>query len=78
MIKKRSSEILADKNRKILLGKGQIGNVFHGVSNFFKTGWNSETGGKCIIASWGMDAPAHWNEKRSLAIADLISYSTCM
>src|SRR6218665_2894228 len=47
MTKKRSSEILADENGKFSR-KSQ---------NFSKIGGKSETGGKCIMASGGMDAP---------------------
>jgi len=43
---KRSSEILADKNRKIS-GKGKIWEIFHGLRKFFgKRGVKSETGEK--------------------------------
>jgi len=35
MTKKRSSEIWSDENQKFFPGKGKIGKVFHGMSNFF-------------------------------------------
>src|SRR6218665_1954826 len=54
---KRSSETLADENRKFFLGKGEIGEIFHGVRIFFGNKGNPKQRGKCIIASGGMDAP---------------------
>jgi len=40
------------------LGKGKICKTVHvSLRNFSETGEKSETGGKCIIASEGMDPP---------------------
>ena len=60
-LKKGSSEILADGNRipGNFLGKGQIGKIYHRVRIFLENRWgNLKQGGKCIIASGGMDALA--------------------
>ena len=47
---------MADENRTFL-GKGQIGKLFHGfLKSFRETEGKSETRGKYIIASEGMDA----------------------
>jgi len=54
----RLSEILADENRKILSEKVKLGRFSMKSKFFFGNRGKSETGGKCIIASEGMDAPA--------------------
>jgi len=36
MTKKGLSEILANENRKMFVGKGQIGEIFRGVRTFFR------------------------------------------
>jgi len=54
MTKKRSSEILADENQNF----SAKGRIFHRVKKNFKNRGKSETGGKCIMVSGGMDAPA--------------------
>src|SRR6218665_1970217 len=54
MTKKRSSEILADEKSRNFSGKGKI---FDRVRKFFENRGNLKQGGKCIVASGGMDAP---------------------
>jgi len=53
--KKRSSEILADENRKIWENFPRSLKFF-----FWGERGKSETGWKCIIASEGLDAPGLW------------------
>jgi len=43
-----------------VLGKGKILTIFHRVWEFFENRGKSETGGKYIMASEGMDA-SDWN-----------------
>jgi len=57
MTKKKSSEILADENRKIFREKVKFGKFSTESENFSEIGKKSETEGKCIMASGGMDAP---------------------
>jgi len=45
MTKKKLSEILADENRSIFLGKGEIGEIFHRVRKILSGIGESETGG---------------------------------
>src|SRR6218665_1220443 len=46
------------------VGKGKISQTFHRVKNIFENKRKeSETGGKCIMASGGMDAPG--NDKKN-------------
>ena len=56
MTKKRSSEISADENQEIFREKVKFKNFSSKFENFSKMG-ESETGGKCIMVSEGMDAP---------------------
>ena len=58
---KRSSEIFADENREIFQEKVKFGKFSTDGEHFSETGGKSETEGKCIIASGGMDAPAMTN-----------------
>ena len=53
MTKKTPSEILADENRKILLGKGQFGKIFFECEHFSKIGGKSETGGNASLPQGG-------------------------
>jgi len=57
MTKKRSSEILADEKRKILLGKYQTRKIFHGVLNIFGNRGRNLKQGKMHHCLRGMDAP---------------------
>ena len=50
--KKRSSEILADENQE----KVKLRKFSSESENCSKIGGKSETGGKCIMVSGGMDA----------------------
>jgi len=58
MAKKKSSAILADENRNFFLKRGNREKFGRSQRNFSETGGNLKQGGKCIIASGGMDAPA--------------------
>src|SRR6218665_3554724 len=58
MTKKRSSEILADENGKFFREKVKCYKFSKESKKNSKTGGKSETGGKCIMVSGGMDAPA--------------------
>src|SRR6218665_1045873 len=69
MTKKRSSEILADENRKNFREKVTFGKFSMESENFSEMGRKSETGGENALR--GMDAPAqdqdpHLNFSRSL------------
>ena len=55
--KKGSSEILADENGKHFREKVKFEKLSTESENFSKIGGKSETGGKCIMVSEGMDAP---------------------
>src|SRR6218665_219781 len=55
---KRSSEILADENQEIFPEKVTFIKFSSEPENFSKIGGKSETGGKCIMVSGGIDAPA--------------------
>jgi len=53
---KRSSEIFADENWKIFVGKGQIGEIFRGVWKFFsEIGGKCETEGNALLPESGVD-----------------------
>ena len=56
MTKKRSSEISADENQEICLEKVKFLEFSSEFEHFSKIGGKSETGGKCIMVSGGMDA----------------------
>ena len=56
MTKKRSSEILAE-NRKSFGKRSNWGNFPQSPKHFSEIGGKSDTGGKCVIASEGMDSP---------------------
>jgi len=56
--KKKSSEVLADENQEISQEKVKFLEFFSESENFSKIGGKSEIGGKCIMVSGGMDAPA--------------------
>jgi len=47
---------LADESQEIF--KGKIVEIFQKVRKFFRNRGKSETGGKCIMVSGGIDAPA--------------------
>jgi len=57
MTKKRSSEILADENREILLEKVKLGNFSTESEMFFGNRGKIWNRGKCIIASEGDGRP---------------------
>ena len=63
---KKSSEILVDENRKLILEKVTFWKFPTESEIFLKIGGKSETGGKCIMASGGMDAPAGINKSSPL------------
>src|SRR6218665_3377410 len=54
--KKRSSEILADENGKFFREKGKFQKFSRKSKKIRKYGGNLKQGGKCIMASVGMDA----------------------
>ena len=56
--KKKSSEILADENQEICRKKVKLRKFSSESENFSNIGGKSETEGKCIMVSEGMDAPA--------------------
>ena len=57
---KIQSEILVDKNLKKILEKVKLENFFMESENFSEIGeGKSETGGKCIIDSWGWTPPVN-------------------
>ena len=59
MTKKKSSEILADENQEIFREKVKLRKFSTESENFSKIGGgNLKQGGKCIMVSGGMDAPA--------------------
>ena len=53
MTKKRSSETFADENRNFFWKRSNMENFRRSLRNFSEIGGNSETRGKCIMASWG-------------------------
>jgi len=58
MTKKRSSEILADESQEIFREKVKLSKFVRKSENFSEMGGNLKQGGKCIMVSGGMDAPA--------------------
>jgi len=44
---------LADENRKLFVGKGEIGKIFHGVRKFFGNWGRTETGGNASLPQRG-------------------------
>ena len=59
MTKKRSSEILADENRENFRKNVKLENFPRSLRNVSKIGEEIRNRGECIIASEGMDTPAH-------------------
>src|SRR6218665_2528719 len=54
---KKAIRNFGGRKSEILSGKGKIQEIFHRVLKFFENRGKSETEGKCIIVSGGMDAP---------------------
>ena len=74
-LKARSSEILVDEKRKFFREKVTFYKFSKESENFSKTGGKSETEGKCIMVSGGMDAPGssrNFDHIRSVSIISQI------
>src|SRR6218665_2571991 len=63
MTKKKKSEILAAESQEIFREKVKLLKFFRKSENFSEIGGNLKQGGKCIMVSGGMDAPAQRNQE---------------
>ena len=64
---------MADENQEIFPGKSQIANFLQNPK-IFEIRVKSETGGKCIMVSGGMDAPGCSPQDRIVPHADNLKW----
>ena len=63
---------MVNENRKVLREKVKCQKFSAESENFCGNRGKSETGGKCIIASWGMDAPERGDLGQEITFIDKI------